>query len=357
MIRHCQILRNETITTANGIAIDLRVRTWFCVAAFCFIAANDERSFGTDRFDNATITNVIPRQDIAGEIIDAHDGCLQFFDGCYYLYGTAYGNSSGFSINNRFRVYSSPDLMRWTFQGELLKEPSDGVYYRPYVVFNPSTHKYVLFYNRYPKLWDGRLGVATSETPVGPFTIANPDVQVSQAKFQPGDGSPFVDDDGTAYFIYTVIAQDHAIRVEQLTADYLTSTGKTSGVLARGSEAPVMFRRNGIYYALFDKCCCFCPGGSGREYLLRLRRWVHLPNGPTSIDRMAAERQLFMRSKPGWHKSRPPTARRSFGWQTAGALGRMMSKGMIFSFGVRPCGSIRRETFCRWKTVPSGKPP
>ncbi len=209
------------------------------------------------------VSNAAPRRDLSGEIIDAHDGCLQFFGGRYYLYGTGYGRSSGFSINNRFRAYSSLDLMEWTLEGELLKEPPDGVYYRPYVVFNPNTRKYVLFYNWYPKLWAGQLGVATSDTPEGPFITANPNVQVSQAKSQPGDGSPFVDGDGTGYFIYTVIGQDHAIRVEKLTPDFLGSTGKTSDVLARGCEAPVLFRRGGTYYALFDTCCCFCPAGSG----------------------------------------------------------------------------------------------
>ena len=44
---------------------------------------------------------------------DAHDGNLLFAEGRYYLYGTAYGKSAGSGINNRFRVYSSPDLQDW----------------------------------------------------------------------------------------------------------------------------------------------------------------------------------------------------------------------------------------------------
>jgi hypothetical protein len=209
------------------------------------------------------IDNTEPRRDLAGQIIDAHDGCLQFFEGRYYLYGTAYGNSAGFSINNRFRVYSSADLVRWIFEGELLKAPPDGVYYRPYVIFNPNTRKYVLWYNWYPKLWEGQVGIATSDSPVGPFTLVQSDVQVSQAKFRPGDGSLFADEDGTGYFIYTVIGQDHAIRVEQLKPDYLGSAGKVSEILGTDCESPVLFRRGNVYYALFDKCCCFCPVGSG----------------------------------------------------------------------------------------------
>ena len=214
-------------------------------------------------YRTVTIHNELPRRDTSGSVIDAHDGNLQFFAGRYYLYGTAYGKTAGFSINNRFRAYSSADLEHWTYEGELLIAPTDGVYYRPYVVYNATTRKYVLWYNWYPKLWNGQVGVATSDTPSGPFTIASPSVQLSQAADHPGDGSLFVDRDGTAYFVYTVIDQGHAIRVERLSSDYLSSTGETSAVLAKGCEAPSMFRRNDDYYVLFDSACCFCTKGSG----------------------------------------------------------------------------------------------
>jgi hypothetical protein len=95
------------------------------------------------KYEKVTIHNDEPRRDNKGAIVDAHDGNLQFFNGRYYLYGTAYGETAGFSINNRFRVYSSADLEHWIYEGELLKAPTDGVYYRPYVVYNATTKKYV----------------------------------------------------------------------------------------------------------------------------------------------------------------------------------------------------------------------
>lgn len=217
----------------------------------------------TPNYHSVTIHNDIPRRDTAGHILDAHDGNLQFFNGRYYLYGTAYDSTAGFSINNRFRVYSSADLEHWTYEGEILKSPPDGVYYRPYVAYNPTTRKYVLWYNWYPKLWNGQVGVAVSDTPIGPFTIVNSDVQLSQAADHPGDGSLFVDHDNTAYFIYTTIDQRHSIRIEKLRPDFLSSTGQVSPVLAQGCEAPALFRRGDTYYALFDSTCCFCKNGSG----------------------------------------------------------------------------------------------
>jgi Glycosyl hydrolases family 43 len=214
------------------------------------------------------IHNDVPRRDTKGTIVDAHDGNLQVFDGRYYLYGTAYGRTAGYSINNRFRVYSSCDLKHWRFEGELLKEPPDGVYYRPYVVYNSVTRKYVLWYNWYPKLWEGHVGVAISDTPTGPFTIVNSDVKLSKAADHPGDGSLFVDKDKIAYFIYTVIGLDHSIFIERLTADYLSSSGEVSPALAKGCEAPALIRNSNTYYALFDSTCCFCKDGSGaRVYI------------------------------------------------------------------------------------------
>jgi len=198
---------------------------------------------------------------VKGEIIDAHDGCLQFFDGRFYLYGTAYGKTDGYT-NNDFRVYSSPDIQHWTFAGTLLPNRPEAIYFRPSVVFNPKTRQYVLWYNWYSNAvqWVGHQGVAVSKTPVGPFAIVNPDVPLAHAG--PGDGSLFVDDDGTGYLIYTSISEGYTVRVERLTPDYLKSAGESSAALAAGAEAPILFRRNKLYYALCGPRCTFCPQGS-----------------------------------------------------------------------------------------------
>jgi hypothetical protein len=237
----------------------------FFLAAFTISCDEKHQSQNVEsrpkRFQTVTINNIEPRRDVAGEIIDAHGGCLQFFEGRYYLYGTAFGtNESSLALNCPFRVYSSPDLERWTYEGELLKNQPRGVYTRPCVVFNPHTHKYVLWYNWLPKLWNGQIVVATSDLPVGPFTIVNPNVRVFGSR--PGDGSLFVDDDGTGYYIYTSMGDGYAVRVEHLKPDYLGPSGKTSNILAKGGEAPVLFRRNNLYYALCGPLCPDCPEGS-----------------------------------------------------------------------------------------------
>src|ERR1700749_4151143 len=85
------------------------------------------------KVETVTINNVDPRRDVKGQIIDVHGGCLQFFNGRFYLYGTAFGtNKSYVAYNCPFVVYSSRDLTNWFFEGNILKDPPKGVYYRPY---------------------------------------------------------------------------------------------------------------------------------------------------------------------------------------------------------------------------------
>jgi len=204
-------------------------------------------------------------------------------------------------------------LEHWTYGGELLQSPPDGVYYRPYVVFNPRTRKYVLWYNWYPQLWDGQNGVATSDTPDGPFKIVNANVLLSQSRYHPGDGSLFVDHDGTGYFIYTVIDQNHAIRVEKLTPDYLASAGEASGVLGQNCEAPAMFRRNQTYYALFDNCCCFCQQGSGaRVYTSTSPLGPFTPRG--NLNRIPANGQPIVNAQQTWVAQVPMETGVAFVW-------------------------------------------
>jgi hypothetical protein len=213
---------------------------------------------------NIVIQNHSVRTDIAGKPIDCHDGCLRFFDGMFYHYGTRYGTTDGFTPANQYVCYRSHDLQQWEPMGPILAEPLPGVSYRPYVVFNKRTKKYVLWFNWYRTLWHGQFASAVSDSPSGPFKLVDDNVTL---RFQqPGDHNLFVDDDGTAYLVYTSIVGDgvdrHAMSVEKLDADYTRSSGVGSQVLDRKVEAPAMFKRDGKYYVLFGQTCCFCPEGS-----------------------------------------------------------------------------------------------
>ena len=226
------------------------------VIALLFVSCSRQRGA-----DTVTISNVNPRLDTHGQIVDAHGGCVQLFNGRFYLYGTAFGTNQAYdAFDCPLVVYSSLDMQTWTFEGNLLKSPPTGAFYRPYVVFNPKTKKYVAWYNWYPKLWQGQEGVAVSDNPAGPFVIVNEKAHIAGSC--PGDGSLFVDDDGTGYYVYTDIAEDYAVRVERLTSDFQDSDGQISKVIATGAEAPLLIRRNNYYYVLNGPLCAACPNGS-----------------------------------------------------------------------------------------------
>lgn len=220
-----------------------------------------------------TINNVSPRLDTNGHIVDAHDGRLIQFGDTYYWYGTSYGNTNGFTTKNQYVCYSSKDLNVWKKEGLLLPNQPEGVYYRPHVVYNKKTKLYVLWYNWYPKLWNGQFGVATSKNPEGPFKIVNSDVKMFRSDVGLGDFGLFVDDDDTCYLSYNTI-QNHQVSVEKLNKNYTASTMENGGIIAEHMEAGTQFKKNGKYYLLTDYTCCFCNYGSGAR--------VYISNNPLS---------------------------------------------------------------------------
>ncbi len=251
--------------------------------------------------NHATIVNFnqagkqVTRFDKAAAAIDAHDGEIAFFKGVYYLYGTSY--DCGYEWGNKaslfcgFKSYSSDDLVNWTDCGFLFDAKTEiwqtrcngATYgcYRPHVIYNVASQMYVLWINVY----DNQVGyrVFTSKTPVGPFTETNnPKLAVNSeapvAGLNNGDHDTFVDDDGTAYLAYTDWRTQGTIVIEKLSSDYLTGTGECVKAVTPGkTEAPSLFKRNGIYYVIYsDPNCGYCSG-TGTSY-----RRASSPLGPWS---------------------------------------------------------------------------
>lgn len=240
------------------------------------------------------IDNTKRRYDTAGNPVDAHDGCLEFFEGRYWLYGTAYGATTGFRTSNRYRIYSSPDLAQegWTCHGEALRHSTYGFYVRPYVKRCPATGKYVMWFNYFTD-WKGEMDwaagdgpvlpvvcrVAVADHPAGPFEIATPAAATRYP--HTGDLGLFVDHDGTGYVIYDSPGPGFKLTIERLRDDFLDSAGEGTEPLAEGVEAPALFARGGWYYALFDQTCCFGAQGTGaRVYRARhpLGPWEYRGN-------------------------------------------------------------------------------
>jgi hypothetical protein len=240
---------------------------------------------------SATFSNIAARRDVTGKIMDAHDGSYRQFPSSgtklWYYYACGYGlciennrstNGCGNGFNNTVNLWTSPNLVDWTFVADVLPEPRPKcVYYRSHAVYNDKTKKYVLTANaqgcaQFCGVGNGCYITATSDKPEGPFEVQGRMQTKYTLEGGVGDQSLFVDDDekSTAYLIHKRAGNAkpksaaHRILIEKLTDDYLHSTNETLGIFGDPFvEAPAMFKRKGTYYAFFGKCCAFCVSGSG----------------------------------------------------------------------------------------------
>ena len=241
--------------------------------------------------------NSVTKFDTDGNAIDVHEPYLATFGGTYYLYGTAMACGSLSSIPATSPwcgdvVYTSTDLVHWTNQG-LLFNPNTSTWqnrcstnnplstnksscFRPKVVYNVATSKYVLWVNQGVNASDnssapttGHYYVLTSSSPTGPFT------EVGTATLaQPWDNDETLYVDGTTGYVIYMQQQDSSghpwrLVVEQLNSSYTSGTGTYAyiGSASETGEAPAVFTANNRFYLVYsDPPCGFCSQGVTTHY-------------------------------------------------------------------------------------------
>jgi hypothetical protein len=242
-------------------------------------------------------------QDRRGNGVDAHDGDVHFYDGLFYLYGTSYdcgwawnGGSAWCGVN----VYTSPDLRHWSEGKRAFPVTASWTSsarcgggngcFRPHVVYNRSTQRYVMWLNRGfgggPDDTNASYYVLTSSTPDGPFEEA-PNTPTLCKRSGNGDVALFVDGD-TAYAVYTAFGADstacasaqrsgiaNRIALEKLDPTFTTSAdtshaGCPADPCASNDtlfawltpqsdyENGYIFVRGGAYYAVYQDTCPYC---------------------------------------------------------------------------------------------------
>jgi len=209
------------------------------------------------RRSEALIRNNTDWLDTDGNPIIAHDGGISRFADKFYWYGTSYaGNPTGLygarfpDKNNGFNLYTSADLVNWKYEGVVLQVPESGwgaigTSHRAHVIYNDKKKKYVMWFFHFTDKYPGAFAtVAVAEKPTGPFTI------LGQRKTAAPDGyaqdlNVFKDDDSKAYLVYDDGRRN--IRVDLLSDDYLSSTGRTVIALTARHEAPAMIKYRGKY--------------------------------------------------------------------------------------------------------------
>jgi len=199
----------------------------------------------------------------------------------YYMYATSPLDAIG------FRVWTSSDLKEWKEEG-LCYTKDDKCFgycdfWAPEVIYNKKTKKYVLHYSARDKQTDVlKTGVATSDSPLGPFV----DAVEGKPMFDLGkdiatiDASCFVDDDGKAYLYFVkdcsmnVINGVHTsqIYVSELSEDFLSLNGDIKMVTTPDqewevkrstewvwNEGPFILKHNGKYYMTYSSNCFDTP--------------------------------------------------------------------------------------------------
>ncbi|MFC0513566.1 glycoside hydrolase family 43 protein [Mucilaginibacter angelicae] len=245
--------------------------------------------------------------DDKGVHINAHGGGILYDNGVYYWFGE---HKITGDAGNRAMVgvhcYSSKDLYNWKDEGISLSVSPDAtndiakgcILERPKVIYNKKTKKYVMWFHL-ELLGKGysaaRAGVAVSDKVTGPYKFVksyrpnpgqmpfypaltpegdkvncvNPATETDKffCRDMPGgqmarDMTVFVDDDGKAYHVFSS-EENYTLDLAELTPDYTGHTGKFIRIyIGHQTEAPALFKRNGIYYMIGSGCTGWAPNAA-----------------------------------------------------------------------------------------------
>ena len=279
------------------------------MALLCAACQQKERSF--------TPGEIWP--DDKGVHINAHGGGILREGDTYYWFGEHKTEGTGGNVAQvGVHCYSSKDLYDWKDEGiALAVEKNDTaspiaagcILERPKVIYNAKDKRYVMWFHLEPKGagYSGALsGVAVSDRVTGPYRFVKafrPDAgawprNVQELHKRPSKVSPdqrfsggdlpehpdslnllgrdfaggqmardmnlFVDDDGTAYHIYSS-EENSTLHISRLTDDYQGSAGDYVRLFAgRFMEAPAMFKHDGKYYLIMSGCTGWKPN-AGRS--------------------------------------------------------------------------------------------
>jgi len=133
-----------------------------------------------------------------------------------------------------------------------------GLMERPKVIYNPRTKQYVMWFHlELPGQGykAARAGVAVSKNVTGPYTYVKsfrPNGHMSR------DMTLFVDDDGSAYEIYSA-RENYDLRIVKLTDDYLSATPQDTLLFSNHREAPAVFKKDGKYFLITSGCTGWAP--------------------------------------------------------------------------------------------------
>ena len=209
--------------------------------------------------------------DTSGQPIQAHGGGILYENGLYYWYGenkdapTISSEVVGHQLEQPigFSCYTSANLYDWTHAGVVLtaahvyQTEEIPVMERPKVLRCPATGQYVMWFHADHSDYSyARCGIATSDSPLGPFTFRG---TIQPAGGDSRDFTVYQDDDGAAYVLFSS-EWNKTLHIARLRDDYLGTAGEASRhFIDQSREAPAVFKRGDRYYMVSSGCTGWDP--------------------------------------------------------------------------------------------------
>lgn len=176
------------------------------------------------------------------------DPSIRVFGDTYYLYPTS---DKPNWMTTDFSVWTSKNLVTWKREGVVLDVTRDLKWanikaWAPDAIERNGTY-YFYF------CADGKVGVATARSPLGPFTDAlGAPLLTRDGKMTTNtiDPYPFIDDDGQAYLYW---GNGKEANVVKLRPDMITLEGDVHAMPMKDfREGIVVFKRHGKYYFMWS---------------------------------------------------------------------------------------------------------
>lgn len=176
-------------------------------------------------------------------------------DGIYYVYGTE-------TPEDVIPIARSADLVNWTYIGAALESQPDwrnddaGVW-APDITYYNGEYRIYYSYSEWGSTNNPGIGLATSDTPEGPFTDQGPVFRESDLGMTNCIDADFNVIDGTPYMVWGSWYGIHGVELTGDGTDYVPGT--TFHLAGDRREGGMILEENGYYYLFYSTGHC-CQG-------------------------------------------------------------------------------------------------
>lgn len=215
----------------------------------------------------------------SGTVVQAHAPGFIRQDGLWYMVGEDRSHSWNPDVN----LYSSPDLIHWTFKKKIIRNGvtdsrlgRSRMIERAKLLYCEKTRKYVVWCH-----WESRNYGASEAACFQSDSIDGHYELVWSGRplgIKSRDCNVFVDHDGTAYFISTT-NENQDLGLFRLSDDYLSVVEHTCLFPGERREAPAIVRIGDRYFMFSSACTGWAPNQCKLSYTSDLKRgWTPLVN-------------------------------------------------------------------------------